>query len=233
MRPSLTRSRLPLQIVMVNAMNVLKTLGLLAACLFAACARSAPPAPASSPVSPPAVQPAPSPADMLIPVSPARVSATTLANFQTDLPAVDGPFECSGPEAVGQSGLGRQLLPPDAVLYSAFFPNHSETRATVVVIADGAGRLIRYAERRGPPIRPAVPPGQESRATPAEVAAAAAAVRSTMITMDYGGGRATVANRGGGQSDQMVSGPIVVVGSMERFGKPAERAVRVLAECAK
>jgi hypothetical protein len=50
--------------------------------------------------------------------------------------------------------------------------------------------------------------------------------------MDYRAGRATVANTGGGRPDERVSGPIDVVGSMEKLGKPLDRAQRVLAECA-
>ncbi|MEP6495356.1 MAG: hypothetical protein ABJF01_21900 [bacterium] len=168
---------------------------------------------------------------MLISVSPSVGGAATLADFQPDLPAVDGLYECTGREAIGQDGLGRQLLGPNAVSFSAVLPSRAETRVTIVVVVDSAGKIIRYAERRGPPIRPATPPGLESRATAAEVAAAAASVRSTTITLDYARGLATVANRGGGRPEQAVSGPIDVVGAMDKFGKPLDRAARVLAQC--
>jgi hypothetical protein len=150
-----------------------------------------------------------------------REAAVTLADFQPDLQAVDGPFECGSREVMG----------PNSISVSSAFPSWAQTKATVVVFVDSTGKTIRYAERRGPPIRPDVPPGQEAHATAAQVAAAVAAVRSTTITLDYVRGRATVANRGGGRPDQMTSGGINVVGSMERLGKPLDRAARVVAQC--
>ncbi len=192
--------------------------------LLAACAPSNPPVSSSTPADLPAGG-----TDVFVKVSPATGGAT-LADFQPDLAAVDGPFECTGRDLIGQSGIGRELLGPDAVSFSAVFPSRAQTRATVVVVVDSTGKMIRYAERRGRSIGPAVPAGLESRASAAEVAAAAA-VRSTTITLDYGRGRGTIANRGGGRPDQSVSGPIGVVGSMNKFGNPFERAARVLAQC--
>jgi hypothetical protein len=100
-----------------------------------------------------------------------------------------------------------------------------------VAIVDSAGKLVHYAERRGPPIHPVVPGSDEAHATPAQVAAAAAAVRSTTITLDYARNSGTISNRGGGRPDQVASGYIDVVGAMEAFGKPLDRAGRVLAQC--
>jgi len=191
--------------------------------LLAACARSNPPVSSATPTQPPEGG-----TDVFVKVSPATSGSATLADFQPDLPAVDGPFECTGRDPIGQSGIGRELLGPNAVSFSAVFPSRAETRATVVVIIDSAGKIIRYAERRGPPIRPA---GLESSASAAEVAAAAASVRSTTIALDYGRGRGNAANRGGGRPDQSVSGPIDVIGSMEMLGRPLDRAARVLAQC--
>jgi hypothetical protein len=194
--------------------------------LLAACARSSLPASSPSPAQPPTGG-----ADVFVAVSPATNRSGTLADFQPDVPAVDGPFECTGREPIGQSGIGRELLGPNAVSISAAFPNRATTRATVVVFVDSTGTPIRYAERRGPPIQSAVPAGLESSASAADVAAAAAAVRSTNITLDYGRGRGFIANRGGGRPDQSVSGPLDVVGSTDKFGKPLDRAARVLAQC--
>jgi hypothetical protein len=173
------------------------------------------------------------PTDVLVPISPRTVTFASPAEFQPDLAAVDGPFECSGPEAIGQSAMGRLLVGADAIAYTAAFPSKSDTKATVVVMVDPAGGIIRYSERRGPPLRPAANPGNSDARNSADaLAAAVAAVRSTNISMDYRAGRATVANTGGGRPDERVSGPIDVVGSMEKLGKPLDRAQRVLAQCA-
>ncbi len=203
-------------------------IGALAGVLLAGCARSNPA------VSSPTPAPPPSGANDVLLRRPPSVGGTlTLATFQPDLPAVEGGFECTGREAVGQNGLGRQLLGRTAISISAVAPSRADTRATIVLVVDSAGDVVRYAERRGPPIRPAVRPGFESQATAAEVASAAAAVRSTTITLDFARRRATVANRGGGTPEQLVSGPIDVVGSMDKFGRPLDRAARVLAQCAR
>jgi hypothetical protein len=192
--------------------------------LLTACGRSNGRIPKSS------AAPQPASTDVFIPVSP-TAGSTGLAEFQPDLPAVDGPFECTGREPIGESAIGRQLLGPDAVSFSAVFPSRAEVRATIVVDVDSTGKLIRYAERRGPPIRPSVPADLESSATPAQVAAAAAAVRSTVITLDFRRAQGSIANRGGGRPDQIARGPIEVIGSMEKFGKPLDRAARILAQC--
>jgi hypothetical protein len=105
-----------------------------------------------------------------------------LADFQPDLAAVDGPFECTGRNPIGLSSVGREIVGPDAVSFSAAFPRRAETKATVVVIVDSAGKIIRYAQRRSPAIHPA-------------------------------------------------SGPVAVVGSMEKLGRPLDRAARVLTQC--
>jgi hypothetical protein len=107
-----------------------RAIGLLAA-LFAGCARSQPaPSPATS---------SPGPRDGLVGVSPAASRLDTLAAFQPDLPAVDGPFECSSRAAMG----------PRATSISAAFPTRSDTKATVEVVVDSKDKIIRYAERRG------------------------------------------------------------------------------------
>ena len=175
-----------------------------------------------TPVSMPATgQPRVASNDVLIRVRPLAGGSVTLADFQPDLPAVEGPFECTG----------REVFDPNMIAVYAHFPNASDSKATVVVFVDSTGKMVRYAERRGPPIRPAVPPGLESRATAAQVAAAAGAVRSTTINLSYERGVANVANRGGGQPDQFASGSIGLVGPIDKFGRPFDRAARVLIQC--
>lgn len=194
--------------------------------LLTACVGSHPPASATPSAGPPATS-----IDVFVPASSVRDRSIRLADFQPDLAAVDGPFECTGRNPIGQSSVGREIVGPDAVSISAAFPSRAETMATVVVIVDSAGKIIRYAERRGPAIHPVVPGGVEAGASPAQVAAAAASVRSTIITLDYVQHRGSVANRGGGRPDQTASGPADVVGLMENLGKPLDRAARVLTQC--
>src|SRR5262249_136071 len=104
----------------------------------------------------------------------------------------------------------------------------AESMASIVLMFDSTGKMIRYAERRGPPIRPM----SGGRATAAEVDAAARAARSTVITLDFGQRRATIVNRGGGMPDQMTAGAVDAVESMDKFGTPLERATRILEQCA-
>ena len=194
--------------------------------LLAACARSNAPV-----VSPTPTEAAASNLDVFVKASPVG-RVTTLADFQPDLAAIDGPFECGGREAAGESGIMRTLFGPGAVTFSAVFPSRAETRATADVTIDSAGKIIHYAERRGPAIHPVVAGGgPESSASADEVAAAAAAVRSTIISLDFRRNRGRITNHGGGRPDESASGPADVVGSMEQYGKPLDRARRVLAQC--
>jgi len=169
---------------------------------------------------PPAPSSPPRPNDVMVGSTPATV--IPLVNFVPDLLAIDGQFECGTREAMGAN----------LTSVSASFPSAADTRETVVVMFDSTRRIVRVAERRGPPLRPAVPLGQEARATPSQIAAAARAVRSTTITLDYSQGRAILANRGGGFPDQMAMGSADVAGSLDQLGRPLDRAGRVLEQCA-
>jgi hypothetical protein len=153
--------------------------------------------------------------DVLIEAAPA--ARLSLAEFLPDLPPVEGAFECGRREAMGSN----------LTTISVAFPTPAESRASVVVLFDSTGKMLHYAERRGAPIRPA----QGARATLAEIEAAARVARSTTITLDFAHGRATIANRGGGLPDQVTVGSIDAVESMEKFGKPLDRAARIVAEC--
>jgi hypothetical protein len=179
--------------------------------LVVGCAHSS-----SATLSPTTVEPTPENPDVMVAVSPST-RRMSLAEFQPDLPAVEGAFECAGHEVIG----------PNTTTTTAAFPTRADTKATIVVFLDSAHKIIRYAERRGPPIRPA----NGVHSTPQEVAAAASAVRSTLITLDLIAGRAIVDNRGGGRPDQMVFGSVDAVTSANKFGHPMDRAARVLAQC--
>jgi len=198
-----------------------RAIGLLVGTLIAGCAKSNPPT--TTPTPPPA-QSTQRVTDVFTRVAPASGGASSLADFQPDLPAVDGPFECTGHEE-------RLSLAPNLSSLYASFPSRAAERATVTVLIDSLGKLDHYAERRGAPVRPVIPKGTDPAKIGALVAAAADSARSTTINLDFRRHTATVANRGGGRPNQSVSGPIDVIGSMEKFGKPLERAARVLAEC--
>jgi hypothetical protein len=158
--------------------------------------------------------------DVFVPAATATRGAEALARFKPDLEAVEGPFECSSPEVMG----------PNATLYSSSVPSIADPRATVVVFVDTLGRILRYSERRGPPIRPdttGLSPAEVSKA----VQAAAAEFRATTISIDVPGDRATVGNRGGGRADELVVAFPRDVMNLEKLGRPGERAARVLAAC--
>lgn len=159
--------------------------------------------------------------DVLVGVQASARDSVSFARFQPDLPAPDGPFVCSG----------RERLSPNLRTISATYPSIAESRATVVVMLDSTGKLVRYAERRGAPVRPHLEPGMTPEQMSAAVAAAADSARATVITLDYSRARAMIANRGGGREAESVSVPINAVVSLDKVGKPLDRAARVLAQC--
>jgi hypothetical protein len=138
----------------------------------------------------------------------------------------DSAFECGTPEA----HTADLLLPVDAIAYSAAVPNRATERMSIVVFVDSTGSILRFAERRGDPIRPdtkGMPPSQVGAA----VQAAALQTRSTTISVDFRMHRATAANRGGGGEDVMSTGNPDVVAKLEALGKPGDLAARVVAAC--
>jgi hypothetical protein len=162
--------------------------------------------------------------DVLTPSS--RSVMVTLGQFQPDREAVDGPFECRGPEIQAAS----ILFPHNALVYSAFAPTQAEPRASILVFVDSAGNILHYSERRGPAIRPdtrGLTPAQVGEA----VQAAVRATRATTISIDYIGQRASIHNVGGDQADQRVIARPDDVVHLEKLGKPGERAERILAAC--
>jgi hypothetical protein len=62
-------------------------------------------------------------------------------------------------------------------------------------------------------------------------AAAHDSVRESSISLDFVHNRATLVNRGGSRPDQAIQSTIDAVGSLELFGRPLDRAARVLAAC--
>jgi hypothetical protein len=152
----------------------------------------------------------------------------TLDAFWPAVRPVDGPFECIRRELIGESGIGRELYGPGALAITAAVPNDSAARAIITVKVDSAGKVFQYAERRGPPIRLAAPPGLGA---PAAQGPGAEPGRTTTIFLDYSSGHATVSNHGGGGRDEAASGPVDQVAHESKFGVPATRAARVVAQC--
>jgi hypothetical protein len=159
--------------------------------------------------------------DVFVRAQASAQDSAAFARFQPDLPAPDGPFTCTG----------RERSSPNVRTITATYPSIAESRATVVVMLDSMGKLVRYAERRGAPVRPQLAPGLTSEQIGAAVAAAADSARSTVITLDYSRARATFANRGGGRAAESVSAPINAVERLDKLGKPLDRAARVIAQC--
>lgn len=75
--------------------------------------------------------------DVLVGVRSPTQDSVSLARFQPDLPAVDGPFTCAG----------RERLSPDARAVYASFPTVADSRATVVVMLDSIGKPLDRAAR--------------------------------------------------------------------------------------
>jgi hypothetical protein len=158
--------------------------------------------------------------DVFVPAQKAMTGAAALERFKPDLEAVDGPFECSP----------REVMRPNVIVYNSYAPTVAEPRATVIVFVDTLGQILRYSERRGRPINPdtkGLSPAEISKA----VAAAADEFRSTTISVDVPGDRAVVGNKGGGRPAELVVASPRDIMNLEKLGRPAERAARVLAVC--
>ena len=159
-------------------------------------------------------------------IAPGKAKMVPIDKFTPDVTVADSAFECGTAEAHAAD----LLLPVDAIAYSAAVPNRATERMSIVVFVDSTGSILRFAERRGDPIRPdtkGLPPSQVGAA----VQAAALQTRSTTISVDFRMHRATAANRGGGGEDVMTTGNPDVVAKLEALGKPGDLAARVVAVC--
>ena len=162
--------------------------------------------------------------NVLIPAGKAKM--VPIDKFTPEVTVADSAFECGTPEAHPAD----LLLPVDAISYSAAVPSRATERMSIVVFVDSTGSILRFAERRGDPIRPdtkGLPPSQVGAA----VQAAALKTRSTTVSVDYRMHRATAANRGGGADEVMSTGDPDVFAKLEALGKPGDLAARVVAVC--
>ena len=95
--------------------------------------------------------------NVLIPAGKAKM--VPVDKFTPDVTVADSAFECGTPEAHPAD----LLLPVDAISYSAAVPSRATERMSIVVFVDSTGSILRFAERRGDPIRPdtkGLPPSQ-------------------------------------------------------------------------
>ena len=176
--------------------------------------------------------PAPAPGTLLVRrTTRVLTDPASIGAFRLDLPAVDGPFECSQPHALSAAEVTLGGMPLSARSILAYFPTASAAQGAVIVTIDSAGNLLRYNENRGPPLRPKTNPNMTPDQLGAAFAAAQDSARRSMISFDFVHNRATLANRGGGRPEQTILTTIDAVGSLELFGRPLDRAARVLASC--
>jgi hypothetical protein len=163
--------------------------------------------------------------NVLIPV-PGKTSMVSLDHFKPDLVVPDSVFECGTP-GMHPADL---LLPVDAIEYSAAVPSRANEMMSMIVFVDSTGSILRFAERRGEPIR-ADTRGMTPSELGAAVQAAALKSRSTIVSVDYRTHRASATNRGGGRPDVMVVADPALIANLDVLGKPGDLAARVVAMC--
>jgi hypothetical protein len=158
--------------------------------------------------------------DVFVPTQKAMTGAAALERFKPDLEAIDGPFECGR----------REVMSPNVIVYYSWAPTRADSKASIIVFVDTLSQIVRYSERRGRPVTPGtkgLSPADVGKA----VAAAADEFRSTTISVDIPGDRAVVGNRGGGRPAELVVASPRDIMNLEKLGRPAQRAARVLAAC--
>ena len=164
--------------------------------------------------------------NVLIPSRSAPVRMISIAQFKPDLEAPDSAFECGTTEVRAAD----RLMPVNAIMYTAYVPTHANPRVTMSVFADSLGNVLRFAERRGAPIKPDTR-GMTPSQIGAAVQAAALQSRSTVISADYMKHQGSVANRGGDLPEQMAIAAPEVIADLQILGKPGDFAARVVASC--
>jgi hypothetical protein len=150
-----------------------------------------------------------------------RSGAEALAQWKADVPAVDSGGEC---ELSRSSGSG-------ATFVRAMFPSARESRTTIALSFDSAGRLIRFSESRGMNVIKMPPGTTTARARDSVLAATVAANRSTTITLDLALDHGMAMNRGGNAPVTAVRGNVREMESLEQFGPPKARIARARKLC--
>ena len=180
--------------------------------------------------SPPAAAPAPTAArqtpvrtDVLVreeSFTPLR-GDSALRAFIAEVAPYEEDGEC---QLLRTSGSG-------ATTVSAAFPTRASARMTVAISFDSAGHVVSYSETRGVPPPVKLPPGTPRDRLDSAFAVGRAAVRSTVVTLNFPLDRAMIMNRGGGKPTNAVMAAVVQVEHLASLAGPAARMERVRKLC--
>lgn len=141
--------------------------------------------------------------------------------FVVEVPPYDDGGEC---QLLRTSGSGSTTV-------VAFFPARAASKMTVSMAFDSVGHLVTYSETRGVPPPVKLPPGTPRERLDSALAAGRAAVRSTVVSLNYPLDRALIMNRGGGKPTSAVMAAVVQVEHLKSLDDPAARMERVRKLC--
>lgn len=142
------------------------------------------------------------------PFSPETGDAAVKA-FVPDVAPADSGGECTLRKLPGSS----------ATTATAAFPTRTAPLMSVSMTFDASGKPVRYSEMRGvPSTRGKMVVGMSEAQRDSVLKAATAAIRSTIITLDYAIDQGIMHNRGGGQPDHAVLTSARVVESLPKLG---------------
>lgn len=169
---------------------------------------------------------------------PVKTSAVTItpengrrfATFQPALPGADGPFECTPSINFSPDRATMIHLPVGSRSYGGRFPAIEGSKASVTVIVDSTGKLLRASERRGQPMAPV---SVHTANLDSAIAAARAEMDkypSTIISLDLDRDQGVVENLNVPHPERIL-GPASLVETLEQIGHPLARAKRVLEKC--
>jgi len=129
--------------------------------------------------------------------------------FVPDVAAADSAGECSLHKFPGST----------STIATASFPSRQAPLMSVSMTFDASGRAVRYAETRGlPNTRGTTMAGMSEARRDSVLRAARAAVRSTVISLDYALDQGILHNLGGGKPEHAVLTSTRMVESLTALG---------------
>lgn len=128
--------------------------------------------------------------------------------FVPDIAPADSGGECSLHKFPGSS----------ATIATASFPSRKAALMSVSMTFDANGNVVRYAETRGVPNTKGITASMSEAQRDTLLRAARAAVRSTIISLDYAIDQGIMHNMGGGQPDHAVLTSARMAESLPRLG---------------
>jgi len=149
-----------------------------------------------------------------------RSGDAAIQAFVPEVAPVDSGGECLVTRTAGSG----------AMTVGGFFPRRSASQTTMSVTFDSAGHVVRFSDRRGVP-KPIVTAGMTTQQRDSALRAAANAVRSTTISLDYAVDQAMVMNRGAGKPTDAIIGPVRAIEKLEKLGPPTARLERLRRLC--